>query len=246
MRFLLLVTIIGILIFICVIITESSFASENNFEYHLVSSSRDDSNNGDSTVDRLQICCSWSAKLSDGILKYSINVKEEEKRGMIVNAIKEWDRNIEGLHLVEERNPQASDIQIVFGDLDDDKTGNRYYDFKNRVGDDLTLIPSAGWTQFNFDKDGFIDSAKIIISEDVIKQGFDNYLIEQIAKHELGHAFGLGHANNEQSLMANLVLEDKTATISECEVSGVVSANSWKFLQSKQKPEYPQRKFILC
>ncbi|HZD34838.1 MAG TPA: matrixin family metalloprotease [Nitrososphaeraceae archaeon] len=251
MRLSLLVTIIGILVLVCTVITDSSFASQNTFRYHLVSSSNNNNNNdndgnGDPIIDRLQICCSWSAKLSDGILKYSINVNDEEKREVIVNAIKEWERNIEGLHLVEEPNPQASDIQIVFGDLDDDKTGNRYYDFKNRVDEDLTLIPSAGWTQFKFDKEGFIVGAKIIISEAVIKKGFDDYFIEQIAKHELGHALGLGHSNNERSLMANLVLEDKTATISECEISGVVSANSWKFLQSKHKPELPNGMFVLC
>jgi hypothetical protein len=66
-------------------------------------------------------------------------------------------------------------------------------------------------------------------------------IIEQIAKHGLGHALGLGHANYDGSLMADLVIEDKTATISECEINGVYMANSWKFMDSKQNPEHPQR-----
>jgi hypothetical protein len=42
-----------------------------------------DNNNDDSVVgqdSRLQICCSWSTKLSDGILKYSIDVQEEDEQ----------------------------------------------------------------------------------------------------------------------------------------------------------------------
>ena len=242
---------------------ELSFAFENKYNLHFVSSSssgsggssgdsdnKDDDDDGgmgdNSQDDRLQICCTWSAKLSDGILTYSINAVEEEIMEDIDNAIDEWDKNIDGLQLIEESNPKASDIQIVMGDLDNDKTGNQYYDFKKRVDKDLTLLPSAGWTQLKFDRDGFIDSAKITISEDVIKSGFDDYLIEQIAKHELGHALGLGHANNERSLMANLVLEDKTNNVSDCEISGVNTTNGWKLIQSKQKPEHSQTTFVPC
>jgi matrixin len=214
----------------------------------------DDNNNEDDSVigqdSRLQICCSWSTKLSDGILKYSIDIQEEDEqegRNAIINAIKEWDSKLDGLQLIEEKPyPLASDIQITFGELNDDETGNQYYDFKNKVDEDLTLIPSAGWTQFTFDKQGSIDGTKIIISADVLEQDFSENMIEQIAKHELGHAFGLGHANYEESIMADLVIEDATATISECEINGVYAANSWKFIDSKRNPERPDRMFISC
>lgn len=242
---------------------ELSFAFENKYNFHFISSSSssdsdnkdDDGNNNDnndggmgdnSQDEHLQICCTWSAKLSDGILTYSVNAIDEEIMEAIDNAIDEWDKNIEGLQLIEESNPKASDIQIVMGDIDNDKTGNQYSDFKKRVDKDLTLLPSAGWTQLKFDREGFIDGAKITISEDVITSGFDDYLIEQIAKHELGHALGLGHANNERSLMANLVLEDKTNTVSECEISGVITTNGWKLIQSKQKPEHSHTMFVRC
>ncbi len=46
--------------------------------------------------------------------------------------------------------------------------------------------------------------------------------------------------------MANIVIEDKTATISECEINGVYTANSWKFMDLKQNPEHPQKMFVTC
>jgi Matrixin len=218
--------------------------------YYSTNSNSDNDNDDDSGISRLQICCSWSTKLSDGILTYSIEVQEEDEqkdRNAIVNAIKEWDSKIDGLQLIEENQyPSASDIQITFGELNNEETGNQYYDFKNKVDEDLTLIPSAGWTQFTFDEKGSIDGTKITISEDVLEQDFSEDIIEQIAKHELGHAFGLGHANYEGSIMANLVIEDTTAIISECEINGVYAANSWKFIDSKRNPEHPDRMFISC
>jgi hypothetical protein len=46
--------------------------------------------------------------------------------------------------------------------------------------------------------------------------------------------------------MADLVIEDTTATISECEINGVYAANSWKFIDPKQNPEHPDSMFISC
>ena len=121
----------------------SSFASINDFStvnYYTIS--RNGDNNDDDPVIELegllQICCSWSTKLSDGILKYSIDNAQEEdeqnERHAIINAIEEWDSKIDGLQLIEEKQyPSASDIQITFGELANDETGNHYYDFKNKV-----------------------------------------------------------------------------------------------------------------
>ena len=41
-------------------------------------------------------------------------------------------------------------------------------------------------------------------------------------------------------------IEEKTSTISECEIDGVYAANSWKFIDSKRNLEYPDRMFTSC
>jgi hypothetical protein len=204
----------------------------------------------ESTIDedsnRILICCSWSDKLSNGTLTYSILTDVEEGgESAIEDAINEWDSKLVGLEFFEVQDPSYSDIQITFGEINY-RTESENYEFKNKIDEDLKLIPAAGWTQFTFDKQGFIDSTKIIISKDVFDQGFNDYIIEQIAKHELGHALGLGHANFEDSLMANIVIEDETDTISECEITGVNEANQWKFINHQDNPEYPRKNFVMC
>ena len=72
-----------------------------------------------------------------------------------------------------------------------------------------------------------MDNAKITISRSIQAYDFDTSTIEQIAKHEMGHALGLGHANFDGNLMAESV-NDGTDTISECEIKAVIEANYWK------------------
>jgi hypothetical protein len=43
----------------------------------------------------------------------------------------------------------------------------------------------------------------------------------------MGHALGLGHANFDRNLMAEMV-NHGTATVSECEIKAVIEANYWK------------------
>ena len=64
----------------------------------------------------------------------------------------------------------------------------------------------------------------------------------------MGHALGLGHANFDGNLMAEMV-NDGTATVSECEVNAVISANHWKLGDNSDgdaEPRYPQDDVIPC
>jgi predicted Zn-dependent protease len=108
------------------------------------------------------------------------------------------------------------------------------------------VIPTAGWTQFRFTNQGLVTSVKITISDDVLDYGFDNDIIEQIAKHEMGHALGLGHSYDEERLMADIVIEDKTESISECEINGVLQANQWKLVNAINDPRPPMREYVIC
>lgn len=190
--------------------------------------------------DLLEICCSWSSKIADEILTYTLVetvTMDESTRVAVVNAVDEWDSKIEGLELREvEKSPPASDIQITFDSLRSIENGNREFNFKNDIDDHLTIIPTAGWTQLRFTNQGLVDNVKITISNDVLDYGFNNDIIEKIVKHELGHAPGLGHSHDEELLMADIVIEDRTGNISECEINGVLEANQWKLVIPRNIP----------
>jgi hypothetical protein len=72
--------------------------------------------------------------------------------------------------------------------------------------------------------------------------------IEAIAKHEIGHALGLGHANFITDLMSPILTGNTKPTVSQCDVNGVIQANSWKMLYSDNTnvPSAPPVNHIDC
>ena len=103
----------------------------------------------------------------------------------------------------------------------------------------------AGQTVNNFNGFGLIDNAQMTISKNAFGRDFDTKTIEQIAKHEMGHALGLGHANFGGNLMTELV-NDGTGTIDECEIKSVYEANQWKLKDGSASAYAPSKYDVEC
>ena len=201
----------------------------------------DDEGNDDDDINLyemnlLQICCAWSDKISDGVLEYRISDEgDEDSKQSVRNAIQDWDLLIDNLIFAEKQDDSEADVEIGFSDNDED-ANDEEFDY----GDPI----AAGKTEFRFDNKGFIDSIKVTLSGGIFGNGFQNSELEQIARHEIGHALGLGHANFG-SLMSEST-EGGTGNISTCEINGVLAANYWRLVTVGNNPEYPEANFVVC
>jgi predicted Zn-dependent protease len=183
----------------------------------------------------IQICCTWGSSLQDGKLTYNINDIDslKDQRDAVRNAIEEWDSRIDPMDLERVSSTAQADIRIEFNDVSD----------KTVQGEEI-----AGETVTTFDQYGFLDNARVTIYKEPYGYELDTSEIEQIVKHEMGHALGLGHANFDGNLMAQRV-NDGTETISECEVKAVVEANYWKLgVQNLDNtyPYFPEDDSTIC
>lgn len=179
----------------------------------------------------IQICCAWGNSLEDGRLTYYIDDDDtsEEQQQAVRNAVQEWDTKIEPLELEQESSKKASDITIEFEDDNDDE---------EIAGQTITIANAYG----------FLVNAQITIYDGVQEYEFDTTTIGQVAKHEMGHALGLGHANFDGNLMAEMV-NYGTATVSECEINAVIEANYWKLGDDGDNnidPDAPRYDGVTC
>jgi hypothetical protein len=201
----------------------------------------DDDSSGDyidlDELNLLQICCAWSDKISDGVLEYRIsNEIDEVSKQAVLNAINDWDVLFDNLIFAEKQGDSEADVEIGFSDNDEDANDEEF-----NYGDSI----AAGKTEFRFDSNGFVDSVEVTLSGSIFSNGFQNSLLEQIARHELGHVLGLGHANFDGSLMSTST-NAGTENISTCEINGVLAANYWRLVAVGNNPEYPEANFVVC
>lgn len=165
------------------------------------------------------VCCSWGEELADGELTYFIGENTIKRNGngvgkmvdsgainAINKAIQEWDSKVESLTFTETSERRNADIEFYF-----------------REG----RTERAGVTKNYYDYYGFITKSYVMVSDGAFGFGFSNNQIEQISKHEIGHVLGLGHANFD-SLMAAQVNHGSGA-VSDCEINAVYRANEWWF-----------------
>jgi predicted Zn-dependent protease len=179
----------------------------------------------------IQICCAWGSSLEDGRLTYYIDDDDtsEEQQQAVRNAVQEWDTKIKHLELEEESSRKSSDIKIAFEDDNDEE---------EIAGQTITIANAYG----------FLVNAEITIYTEVQEYEFDTTTIGQVAKHEMGHALGLGHANFDGNLMAEMV-NYGTATVSECEINAVIEANYWKLGDNGEDnidPDNPRYDSVTC
>lgn len=173
----------------------------------------------------IQICCSWGEKLADGSLTYMISESNSDIQQAVRTSIKDWDSKIINLQLDEiSESKNGADIEVNF----------------KKDGKEI-----AGRTINNFDRYGFIDNVQLTISKNAFGTKFDTKIIEQIAKHEMGHALGLGHANFAGNLMTEQV-NDGTETIADCEIKAVNEANQWKLEDHSDNPYAPTKSKVQC
>jgi predicted Zn-dependent protease len=70
--------------------------------------------------------------------------------------------------------------------------------------------------------------------------------LESIAKHEIGHAYGILHTYFVDDLMSP-ILTGKNNEISQCDINAIEEANQWKLKEdSTNNPHPPSMQFLRC
>jgi hypothetical protein len=165
----------------------------------------------------LALCCAWGRGLDDGALTYSVSSPDAPSTQVIRNAIREWDGDLPALRLIEVVVGSPADVTIRF-------------------------TPGQGRTEgqavTSFTRRGLISKVEITIQGALAPANAGG--LGQIAKHEFGHALGLGHTNYEGNLMSPAVSPDPQP-VPPCVVQGVIEANRWKMIDPQSKKPTPPR-----
>jgi hypothetical protein len=225
------------LILILFLLIAIIFVSFSNPTPHQVQAANEEDFEVNNSV---MICCTWGEKLKDEKLTYNIEGEvSAEKKEAVRDAIRDWDDMLNFVEFIEipekdeAQQKEKPDIQIKFL-----KDGSEFTEYG---------AETAGHTKTKLNKFGFIKFNLVTIAEGGLGKIFDKKTIETIAKHEIGHTLGLGHANFKSNLMTTKI-DFAAETISQCELEAVQQANSWKFLakDNNDVPRLSSTSKVIC
>src|ERR671933_313595 len=174
----------------------------------------------------LPICCSWGNEIADGVLTYRIDNGANQKVIQAVHqAVDEWNSKIPNIKLQEvtdsnadidistiSKSPKVSHVISIAGP-------------KISSGKNIKLV-APGESQISFDSRGFIAHVDITISTKALGSAISSSELETIAKHEIGHAYGIGHTNFVDDLMSPFLTPSTNTAISQCDINAIEEANS--------------------
>jgi len=188
----------------------------------------------------LQICCSWGNEIANGVLTYRIDEGANQKVIQAVHqAIDEWNSKIPNIKLQEVTDSNA-DIDI--------STNAKAPKLSHAIsmggpklsgGKNIKLV-APGESQISFDSRGFITHVDITISTKALGNSISSSQLEVIAKHEIGHSYGIGHTNFVDDLMSPVLTPSTNTAISQCDINAIEEANS------DNSPHASSLQFLRC
>lgn len=170
----------------------------------------------------IELCCAWGRTLADGALTYSISAGDTATADVMRAAVRQWDEVL-AVSFVEVAPGQPADVTMSFTESPGRTEGQAVTSFTQR---------------------GLIRRVEVSIKGGRAPENSGG--IVQIAKHEFGHALGLGHANFDGTLMSEAV-SPEPAPIPACAINGVIEANRWKLIDPQSsRPHAPDASEVAC
>lgn len=169
----------------------------------------------------IELCCAWGRALEDGDLTWSVAGADPATAEVIRSAVREWDDGL-ALTLTEAVPGKRVDVAVIFAEQAGRTEGQAITSFTRR-----RLI------------------RRVEVEVKGSRAPSNNGGLAQIAKHEFGHALGLGHANREGNTMSEAVTPEP-APIPSCAIQGVIEANRWKLVDNAKRPQPPQASEVPC
>jgi predicted Zn-dependent protease len=171
----------------------------------------------------IEVCCAWGKSLADGQLTYSLSGADPVTADVIRGAIRAWDDGLPTIVLTEvPATDKKIDIKISYTE---------------GAGD------SEGLAVTHFTRRGQIRQAELTVDAPRAPSG--SGAIEQITKHEVGHALGLRHANFDGDVMSPIV-NPVAGPLSACDITGVSEANRWQTMDGRRSPRPPTATQVPC